>query len=299
MKKIYAACLMLLWSLTVNATEITVHVYWPFAAGSQQATMIRSLIESANSSQETYQFVFMHKPGAGGSIAANSNLNDNLVSVLASTSSFYIRPMLYRNSHEIEKFNLINTICVGQPLAIFSANKNLLKDAEKQEITVGVIPGSITALLVRALQRQNTNLQILEIPFSSTPESTLMMLGGHINGSVNFIGKTVLSTISSTVHAIAISGSTDILGFRTFDSQGIQGLSQIVNDYYIFSPTNADPEIVKELHNILNSAINEKVKSLCEDDFGSVKTITLDEGKTIHMKNTKKWLNLTEDIQKE
>lgn len=289
---------MMLFSLTASAKDITVNVYWPFAAGSQQANMIRSLLDSANVSQTKYRFLFVHKPGAGGSIAANSSLTDNGISLLASTSSFYIRPMLYEQSHDIEKFNLISTICVEQPLGIFTKNQNLLLDAEHEEITLGVIPGSITTLLVRSLIHQNPNLKILEVPFKSTPDATFQMLGEHISGSVDFINKGSSLMLDDSVHVIGVSGVNDNLDFKTFENQGINGLSDIVNDYYIFSPNHLDSNIVEELRNIFNNSISPPVRLLCEESYGYIKTISADESIELHTQNIAKWKNLTDLFEK-
>ena len=54
MKKILATLLAVL-SLGVSAQTRTIPVVWPFAIGSPQANMVRSIIDSANKEQNKYQ----------------------------------------------------------------------------------------------------------------------------------------------------------------------------------------------------------------------------------------------------
>ena len=135
MKKIIATLLVCFSTLTSWANTQTVQVVWPFAPGSTQAVMIRSLIESANQQQNQYQFVFVSKPGAGGAIAANYVLTSPTLTVLASSSSFYSRPMMYSESHDPEQFKMIGAVCMHSPLALFSRKYSTIKDLKNKDAT--------------------------------------------------------------------------------------------------------------------------------------------------------------------
>ena len=295
MKK-YLFLLMALISTSVFSSQV-VNVVWPFAVGSSQANMVRSLIESANLQQEKYKFVFLSKPGAGGTVAARHALDSKELNVLISSSSFYIRPMLYKDSHEIEKFNLIGNVCLSQPLAIYS--KKITNITSATDITLGVIPGSITTLVSRTIQRENKHLVIREIPYKGTPEATTDMLGGHVDGSVDFIGNSTLSRFDNTVSVLGITGKREINGYKPFHTKKIRGLEDVTNDYFIFADKTMPEELQQEFYNIFSKSISVKVKESCEDDFGYVRILPYNEYSKVHSMNAEKWTKITHGILKE
>lgn len=297
MKKTLATILL---GLTIPAwAQKPVQIVWPFAIGSPQANMVRAIIEEANTTQNKYTFVLVHKPGAGGSVAANYTLEHNDLAVLASTSSFYIRPLLYKDSHNVDDFKIVSNYCSGQPLAIFSKKLQKLEGAEGKSVSVGVIPGSITTLVTRALQRENKNLSIIEVPYKGTPEATTDMLGGHIEGSIDFIGKSALSRFDNSVKVLGITGSRNIQGFQTFGNQKIKGLDQVANDYYFFVTKKTDTALQIELNKILNNSISTKAREFCEDDFGSVTRTEINQTESLQSQNKIRWANLTQGIKQE
>lgn len=289
---------MLCITASASAQKV-VPIIWPFSPASSQATMIRATIDSANSQQNKYQFVFQNSPGAGGVIAANSAKEAKSLTILASTSSFYIRPLLYKNSHNVDDFNMISTLCVGQPLAIYSKKLNNLSDIQNKEMSIGVVPGSITTLLLRAMQRENQGMKFLEVPFKGTPEASHAMIGRHIDGSVDFIGTTVISRFDNDVKVLGITGKRNINGYPTFQSLKINGLESMTVDYYFFVNKTVDISVRQELHKILTDAVTEKPKSTCEDDFGQVVKHPYSHMNSIHKSNKYIWETLTAGIPKE
>jgi tripartite-type tricarboxylate transporter receptor subunit TctC len=297
MKKILALMALMIGSIA-NA-GITVPVYWPFAAGSSQANMVRSMIDNANTQQNKYQFIFVHKPGAGGSVAANSVLESKDLAILASTSSFYIRPMLFKESHNIDDFNMVSLVCTAQPLAIYSKKISRLSDVQGREISLGVIPGSITTLVTRAIKRENPDIRILEVPYKGTPEATSDMLGGHIDGSVDFIGTSVTARFSNDIKVLGITGRRNINNYPTFQSLKVNGLENITNDYFYFVSKSIDRSTRQELNRILNNAYTERTKFLCEDDFGELVKSPFNQIDIIHQANKSRWEKLTDGFNKE
>lgn len=291
MKKLLTLLLLSFASIAF-AESIPVNIHWPFAVGSPQANMVRGLIETANTQQTKYNFVFSHKPGAGGSIAARS-VTPNQLSILASTSSFYIRPLLYKDSHTINDYSLVAEMCTSQPLAIFSKKYKSVNDFNKS-VTIGVIPGSITTLVTRSLSKSNSHLNIVEVPYKGTTEATTDLLGGHVDGSVDFIGKAVLARFDSTVNVVGVTGTKRIGSYATFESMGAKGLTGITNDYFLFVHQSVDEPTRKELNSIFRQAINNsaRVKELCTDDFGTVANTPYDQLTSINAGNASKWSKL-------
>ena len=298
MKKILIGLILSIITTPILASQ-QVKVYWGFGATSPQAMMTRELIDNMNRQQDKYKFIFVHKPGIGGSIAASTMLQDNSKSILVSSSSFYIRPLLFKDSHDVTKFSIINSICMGQPVAIFSKNKNLIEDAKTRDVTIAINPGSITTLTVRSLKKDNPTLRIIEIPFKSTPESTLNMMGGHVDASGDFVGTHTLSNLAKDVHVLGITGVETQPGYKTFSRQGVKGLEEVVTDYHVFVNKNMSSELQKELHDIIKLSTEGKVRTQCENDFGYTKYTLLSESDSIHTQNQQKWRRIAADIEKE
>jgi tripartite-type tricarboxylate transporter receptor subunit TctC len=298
-KTIIVGIILSIMSMTVFAAQ-QVKVYWPFGATSPQGMMVRELIDNMNRQQNKYQFIFYHKLGAGGSIAASAMLSDKSLAILVSSSSFYIRPLLFKDSHDVTKFSITNSICMGQPVGILSKNKNLFQDAKSKEVTIAINPGSITTLTVRAIKKDNPDLKIVEIPFKSGPESMLNMMGGHVDAiGLVMTGADVTATKTTGVHILGFTGVEAQPGVQTFNRQGIKGLEEIVTDYHVFVNKNMSSELQKELHDIINNANIGKVKIQCENDFGYIKYTPLAETENVHLQNQKKWKELTADVEKE
>lgn len=299
MKNFLMTILLLCMSIGAYAEPKVVHAVWPFAIGSSQANLVRAVLDNANKQQSKYQFVFVNKPGAGGAIAANVVLESSELQVLFSSSSFYVRPLLYKDSHDVDKFNLIGGICMAQPFGIYSKKFVSAKDLPGKNSTIGVIPGSITTLVARATKRDNTGIEITEIPYKGTPEATSDMLGGHIDGSVDTVGKSVLGRFGPEVNVLGITGKRNIGTLKSFQSQGVKGLEELVGDYLIFVPTTVDPQVKEELNKIFNTALGDNVKEICEDDFGHMVKIQYQDAAQLHKANKMKWESITRGIVKE
>jgi tripartite-type tricarboxylate transporter receptor subunit TctC len=296
MIKIIQSLLLAAITSTVVAAE-TVKVYWPFSAASPQAVMIRELLISANENQNKYKFVFTLQQGAGGSVAANAVQKDSNLSLLASTSSFFIRPELYENSHNVSDFSMISTVCLGQPLGLLSKNNNLLNIAEK-EFTIGIIPGSVTSLVAIALMENNKEFSLRLVPFKSTPAATASMLGGHIDSNIDFVGKLTVNKLSDNTSVVGITGHQDKGKYQTFESLGILGLTEIVNDYFIFAPNSVNESVKKELNEILNKSINNKVTEICQDAFGDTYQLPYQEATQFQKTKEDIWKRITSTIEK-
>jgi tripartite-type tricarboxylate transporter receptor subunit TctC len=300
MKKLITLALSAIISTAALAEPKVVQAVWPFAIGSSQANLVRGVIDNANKQQDKYKFVFVNKPGAGGAIAANTVLEANELQVLFSSSSFYVRPLLYKDSHDVEKFKLVSGICMAQPFAIYSKKLNNAADLKRpQDSTVGVIPGSITTLITKTIKRDNAGFAISEVPYKGTPEATTDMLGGHIDAAVDTVGKSVTARFGPEVKALGITGRKSHGQFTTFQAQGVKGLEELVGDYLIFVPSTVDASVREELNTIFNNALGDNVKEICEDDYGYISKISFAQADVVHQANKSRWANLTKGIPRE
>lgn len=298
MKKIFTILLMLCITSSAFAQK-TVTIIWPFSPASSQSNMVRAVIESANAQQNKYLFLFQNRPGAGGSVAALAVKNSKELTILSTTSSYYIRPLLYKDSHDTNDFNLVTPFCNEQPLAIFSRKINKLSDVQNRNITIGVNPGSITSLITRTIKRENPEFNITEIPYKGTPEATTDMLGNHIDGSVDWMGPSVTARFTNDVKVVGVTGTRKINGNQTFKSLKIKGLDNITVGHYFLINKTVDNATRQELHQILSNALTEKVKSICELDFGYVVNTPYEKLDTVDQSTKSLWENLTVGITKE
>jgi tripartite-type tricarboxylate transporter receptor subunit TctC len=285
---------------TFAQAQTTIHVVWPFSISSSDSVMVRSLIDGANSQQTKYRFVFLSKQGAGGTVAA-SYVHDNPDNhVLISSSSFYVRPMLYKESHDPEKFAMVGAVCNGKPLAIFSKKYTTVKDIGTNEFTVGINSGSITQLVSRGL-KNNSNIKVLEIPYKGTPEATVDMLGGHLDGSVDFIGISTFAKFppNAKVNVLGITGTVSQPGLPTFKSQGVLGLEYLTANYSIFVSATIPVHVQQELNQIFNSAVNQGVRDNCEEDYGKIVKVPYSQTAKLHQESIGYWRKITTGMSKE
>ena len=298
MKKIFTILAMLCIASSALAQKV-VPIIWPFSPASSQSNLIRAVIDNANAQQNKYQFIFHNKPGAGGVIAANATRESRELSILATSTSFYIRPLLYKDGHNVDDFNIVAPLCNAQPLAIFSKNIDKLTNNQNKELSIGIVPGSITSLMLRTIKRENPELKLLEVPYKGTPEASGDMLGGHIDGSVDFIGATVISRLGKDIKVLGITGARDINQYRSFQSLGVKGLENLTVDFFFGVNKTVDTATSKELYQILTAAATEKVKSICEDDFGKLVKTPYSQLDSVHQTNKVIWEKLTAGIPKE
>lgn len=265
MKSLVIACLAMI--ATTAQAQTTVPLVWPFALASTQGAMVREIVQEANTQQKKYQFIFDHKPGAGGAVAVQHTLSHRGPAVLAHTNSYFVRPVISQEgSYDTDLLQMAVAFCENQPLALIAKNFSTLADLDrKSTFTVGVIQGSITQLVSQELARVRNKTQFTEVGFKGTPEITLSVLGDHIDLSVDFLA----SVTDERVRVLGITGTTNIKQYRTFRSQGLTGFDNLTNSYYLLIPRTNDANITAELTAILLTATQSlRVQDFCRRDFG-------------------------------
>jgi tripartite-type tricarboxylate transporter receptor subunit TctC len=294
MKKTLTALAMALTAFTASATPKTVEVVWPFAPGGTQATMIRHLLENANATQKDYQFLFVNKPGAGGSIAANSVANANSLTVLASAATFYTRPLLYKESHDVDKFNMLTPVCENAPFGLFSKKYKSLSDMKGKEVSVGIIPGSPGHIFSVALAKAFKDVKIVEVPYKDTVAASTDMLGQHVDASIDLLSVGTIERMPQDVSIVAVSG-TEKFG----NAETAKSLSDMTAGYWFFIPKTVDKNVQRDLNKIFTSSFDAKVRSACAAEKGTVNLVPFDKLDSLHENHKKNWKNLTAGIKVE
>jgi len=295
MKKVLLAFLLSA-STTFAAAQKIVPVVWIFSPSSTQGFMVRQIINEANLIQNKYQFIFEHKPGAGGAVGVNYVTNLNQPTILAHTASFFIRPyMMQEGSYNPEQFAMLNNYCADQPLAMISKNFKSLADVQKaNKASIGVLPGSITNLLVAEYKKQNPKLDLVEVGFKGTPEMTTSVLGGHLDLSIEF-----LAMVHENLNILGITGVQNHGRARSFKSQGINGYEQIANSYYLFVNKNTDAAVTQEFSDIMSRAVTSKrVQDFCTQEFGRPVNVFGSAAKDLFVEKHKFWQQAVGNIVK-
>jgi tripartite-type tricarboxylate transporter receptor subunit TctC len=258
MKRQLASLLFLFVSTLsfAQANSIPVPIVWPFSVGSNQVNFIRVIIEDANKKQNKYNFYVEFKPGAGGTIAAQYVENHKNIALLSSSSSFFVRSFYYPNeSHKVENFKPVLIECTGQPMAVVSKNFSSINELKNQKrLTIGANFGSLTEAVVRQLQQVLPGVEIDIIPFPGTVQATQEVLAGRLDLNVDTPGESLQWLEVNKINMIGSSGTVENKYFKTFNSQGIKGFSGLTNNYMMVASSKTDPEIVKELHEILRAS---------------------------------------------
>lgn len=296
MKKLLSALLLCLAAVSAQA-QIVVPVIWVFALSSSQGLMVREIVNEANAIQNKYQFVFEHKAGAGGAVGVNHVANLSQPAILAHTSSFFIRPYMSKEgSYDPEQFVMINNYCSDQPLALISKNYKTLAELQKQnKASVGVLPGSITQLVVAEYRKQNPKVDMVEVGFKGTPDITTAVLGGHLDLSVDWLA----GVVHDDLNVLGITGTQNHGRARTFKSQGLLGYEQIANSYYLLLNKSTDPAMAKEFSDIMSRAVvSKRVQGYCTQDFGQPTNITGTAARDLFAQKHQYWRQAVDKIAK-
>jgi tripartite-type tricarboxylate transporter receptor subunit TctC len=255
MKRIIATIMLCLAATTSSyANTIKVPSAWGFAAGSTQGSYVRAIFEQASKNQKKYEFIFEHKPGAGGSIAAQYVINQPQLSILASSSAFFIRPNLYsNNSYSVDQFKPIMLMGVS-PGVLVTKNKTLDQILSQSKITIATAgAGSSTHLMAEAFVKNFKNKEIIMVHYKDTIEAFTTVMGGHVDMTFEFLGDAQGRATAET-KLIGITGTIPEVGVPTLSSLGYRNMEYLSAVLAIYAPAKVSDEQIAELQTILLTA---------------------------------------------
>ena len=297
MKK-FLAILLSTVALSASAKE-TVTIFYSWTVGDTAANFHRSLAEEANKIQDKYTFIFDTKPGAGGSIAANHVLTTPN-SIVATASAFFVRPNFFPNeSHDIGQFKELLPEC-SAPAAITSKKyKSWAEVPTNSTLTIGMSGmGTTTHLIASQLLAKYPNLTI--VPFKSTSEALLSVLGGNTDFAVNFLGDSAQYTEEpNKIYVLGITGNISIAGAKPLIEQGFSKNLAVMNvPAQLLVPANLPNEKFKEWRSILVKAGRSKsvLNSYLPDHCQSINQMSDTDIQPWYNKQTADWKKLTTGI---
>ena len=261
MKKILVAMLLSTFVISSFAKE-TITIVYSWTASDPAANYDRTIAEEANRIQNKYNFVFDAKPGAGGTVAANYVLN-NPNTILATSSAFFIRPNFYPNeSHDVSNYRELMPKCTA-PFVITSSKYKSWKEVPTDKpLSIGVSGlGTTTHLVATQIVAKYPNIQV--VPFKSTSEALVNVIGDNIDFSVGFIGDveawTKENATKKTVNILGATGADKVEGHPTLSSLGFtQNLVGMSSPNHYAIPNKVSEEKFQEIRSILVRAAKAK-----------------------------------------
>jgi tripartite-type tricarboxylate transporter receptor subunit TctC len=256
MKNLILSLFLSLITATAVAKE-TVTIVYSWTAADTAANFHRTLAEEANRIQNKYRFVFDARPGAGGSIAANYVLN-NPNTILATASAFFIRPNFFPNeSHDLTAFKQLKPQCSAPALISSVKYKSWSEVPTDRALTIGVSGmGTTTHLIATQVAKRYPNMTV--VPFKSTSEALVSVLGGNTDFAVNFLGDSEPYTKSGSpkhVYMLGITGEKTVAGVSPMIAQGFpKSLTRMNVPAQLLVPRNLSDTKFNEWREILVQA---------------------------------------------
>lgn len=286
MKKLILSLIIL--CSTCFAEEV-VPIVWPFSPASNQANALRTIIDEANNSQKKYTFLFVNKPGAGGSIAVNHVINQNKPTLLMMSTSIFIRPIYYPNeSYDINKLKPVVISSNDSPVVLICKKYDTIHDMKNvKNLTLGIVNGSIVEMVARKIVYNSNLKNITFVPYQGTVDATRDVVAGHIDCSIEFLKDAQPWITSDKVKVVGITGTKNIGNLKTFQQQEIKGLENVTVNYHIVASDKLEDEKIKEFYDIFVEVMNRKsIVEIWKDDGAQVVYRTYDE--TMKFWNTQK-----------
>lgn len=246
----------------------TVEVVWPFSAASSTTNYIRLVIEQANRTQNDYNFILVHKPGAGGVVAASYVQNSQTLAILATSNAFFVRPYLYPGQHyDFKSFKPL--IVMGKmPMAFVGrAGVEWNSITSKNQISVG-IPGLGSFSHVLAQHFADQNQKTIIVPYQGTTEALKDVGNGTLDLS--------LDVPSMALANPALYNLYYITGTNTYNNKfklASKVIDPVFNDlvleFAIMAASETKPKVFDQLKSILLQAHdnNTTLKNLYKNEW--------------------------------
>lgn len=258
MKKFILALLLLAVSPLFARETVTIMYSW--SPADSIANINRHTIEEANRIQNKYNFIFDAKPGAGGTLAATQVLN-NPNHILVTSGAFFVRATVFPEaSYDVSKFTTLMGMCTA-PMSITSSKYKSWKEVPRDRpLNIGTSGlGVTTHLAALQIVARYPNMQV--VPFKSTSEALVNMVGGTVDFQVGFLSEPEVwaKENNKPVNVMGITGNRSINGYPTLASQGFDPIiNQVDVPFHYVVPANIPTDKFNEWRSILQSAAKNK-----------------------------------------
>jgi tripartite-type tricarboxylate transporter receptor subunit TctC len=295
---------LLLMSLsTLSFAQETITILWGFNIGSNQANTIRILCNELNQSQDRYVFVIGHKPGAGGTVAANEVTKNPKNTLVSMSSSFVIRPYYEKDqqvTHNLDNFTPIFVQGTGSPLFIVSGKYQTIDDLlAAPNLNIGVSGiGSVSHLAANEITKSNKNVTIVN--FKDMIEASIAASGGHIDAAVGFLPDLQGMLDTGKINVLGYTGQQEIKEYPgLLLSKKIHRLSKLTANYAIFASKDMPNERFIEIHNMM-ATVNHKplVLDSYQKDLINISNLNISQSQKWYDEQRRYWQIQVEQIKK-
>lgn len=258
MKKFIIGLLLLAASPLFARDTVTVMYSW--SPADSIANINRHTIEEANRIQNKYNFIFDAKPGAGGTLAATQVLN-NPNHILVTSGAFFVRATVFPEaSYDVSKFTTLMGMCTA-PMSITSSKYKSWKEVPRDRpLNIGTSGlGVTTHLAALQIVARYPNMQV--VPFKSTSEALVNMVGGTVDFQVGFLSEPEAwaKENNKPVNVMGVTGNRSINGHPTLASQGFDPtINRVDVPFHYVVPTTVPADKFNEWRAILQTAAKSK-----------------------------------------
>lgn len=272
-----------------------VEIVWPFSAASSTTNHVRLVIEQANRTQNKYNFILIHKPGAGGAVAASYVHNSQTLAILATSNAFFIRPYLYPGqNYDFKNFKPL--IVMGKmPMAFIGKTGVEWNSITSKDSTSVGIPGlgSFSHILAQHFLDQYQNTII--VPYQGTTEALKDVGNGTLDLSLDVPSMALSNPALYNLHYIT-GTNTYNNRFKLAGSVINPVFNDLVLEFAMMAPVEVSSDIFVQLRVILMQAHdnNTKLKNLYKDEW--VDPIGQDPD-VWYERNIQRWKKFTSNIK--
>ena len=295
--------LILIFALTftsmAQAREI-INIVWGFSIGSNQANTVRLMCEELNKTQDKYTFVLVAKPGAGGSIAANTVAKNPTNTLVSMSSSFIIRPFFEKTetTHDLDNFIPILVQGTGSPLYVVSGKYTSMNQVlTAPNVSIGVSgTGSISHMVASEIASINKTANI--VFFKSMQDAGIAAAGGHIDTAIGLYTDVKSVLDSNKVEMLAYTGKVDVMNKNMLATQfKISEARELTANYAIFASKEMPQDRYLELHKLLAGAQLRApvVDSLLRDQL-NISTLSINQSVTWYNNERIYWQKQVEKL---
>jgi tripartite-type tricarboxylate transporter receptor subunit TctC len=244
----------------------------PFPAGGATDILGRTLAQKLSTALGQ-QVIVENKPGAGGTIGADSVAKapaDGYTLLMSTSSTHSIAPainpkMTYDAAKDFAPVahfaNASSVLVVGKDSSAQSVGDlvtSLKNNPGKFNFGSSGI-GTYPHLMGEMFKLRAGNLYAVHIPYRGTG----LVITDLVSGQISYLMDSIVSAQShikdGKVRALAVSGtkrSTSLPDVPTFTEAGIKGL-ELSNWFGVFAPANTPPEIIQKLNKEVNQIANQ------------------------------------------
>ena len=287
-------CLMLVSGISYAQKTIT--VIWPFGVGDTQAQYSRSLIETVNDQQKKYTLIFNNKPGAGATVAAKY-VGEHADTVLAGTTSFFVRPIFFPNeSHNTSQFRPLMTQC-SAPMVIISSKYRSWKDLDtNQRITIGISGmGATTHLIAMEIKQKYPGID--PIAYKGTREASIDVMNGALDLAVGFMGEVEPYIDDGKLYALGITGNRSVKKIPLLANQGFENAQKMVNMHSWLVPITMPEDEFQSLRKlVVTGSKHPSVQSAYQADYCQPSNLDEKQTQAWFDNQLKLWVQLSQGV---